>query len=181
MFSASARRSLLAAGASGLLTAVIAASLAAPAGAATFKATAQDAVGDGPAPGRDITEVKVRYKTNGSVLFVVTTAGPIDGAGADALVGVSLGSSCRRVLLTGGGQFSDPDPVAFSKITGRRLGKPRRGEGEITGNVYTLLVKHSSFKHWKPSCYAVVLLDPATAAADSPTIFDQTDELRIKR
>jgi hypothetical protein len=165
------------------MTLAVGALAALPAGASakTWKASTVDPTGDGPVPGRDITEVKFRYKSNGSVLFVVTTAGPIDGANADAAVGVSLGSSCRKPLLSGGGVFSQPDPTVFFTIKGKKLGKNRKGEGEITNNVYTLQSKQSAFKNWKPGCFAVVLLDPATADSASPTVFDETDEIKIKR
>lgn len=148
--------------------------------AKTYKATYTDETGDGPAPGRDITEVKVRYKSNGSVLFAITTAGPIDGAGADAGVGISLGSTCKKLLGIGGGAFSQPDPVFFARVQGKKLGKEREGKGEITGNVYTLSIKHSSFKNWKPGCFAVALVDPATAEDEAPVPFDQIGEVKIK-
>lgn len=153
---------------------------ASPANAKTWKASATDPAGDNAAPGRDITEVKFRYKSNGSVLFVVTTAGPIDGAGADAAVGVSLGTTCSKLLMIGGGLFSEPDPVAFTKVKGKKLGKAREGKGEITGNVYTLSVKHSSFKGWKPGCFAVALVDPNTPDDQEPAPFDETGEIKIK-
>lgn len=158
----------------------LAGGLAGPAQAKTWKAEATDPTGDGPVPGRDITDVKFRYKTNGSVLFVVTTAGPIDGTNADALVGVSLGTTCKKLILTGGGQFSAPDPVKFARVTGKTIHKPRKGSGEIQNNVYTLEVKHSSFKNWKPGCFAVALVDPNTPKDQAPVPFDQTGEIKIK-
>ncbi len=115
-----------------------------------------------------------------SIRFVVTVAGPIDGAGADAGVGVSLGSTCKKVLLTGGGLFSQPDPVIAARVIGKKFGKDREGKGEITENVYTLSFKHSSFKGWKPGCFAVALVDPATPEGQLPVAFDQTDEIKIK-
>lgn len=156
--------------------------LAVPAGASakTYRATVTDPTGDGPAPGRDITEVKLRYRTSGSVLFVITLAGPIDPAGADAGVGVSLGSTCKKLLLVGAGAFSQPDPVAFLKATGSKKPKARQGKGEITDNVYTLSAKHSSFKNLKPGCLAVALVDPATADSDNPVTLDETDEIKFK-
>lgn len=154
---------------------------AAPAASAkTWKASATDPTGDGPVPGRDITEVKLRYKSSGSLLFVVTVAGPIDGAAADAAVGVSLGSSCKKVFAIGGGLFSEPNPTSFETVKGSKIGKPREGEGEITNNVYTLSIKHSAFKNKKPGCWAVGLLDPATFESKSPTVFDETEELKVK-
>ena len=160
--------------------AAVAGAAAAPAKATTWKAEATDPTGDGPVPGRDITDVKFRYKSNGSVLFVVTTAGPIDGTNADALVGVSLGTTCKKLILTGGGQFSDPTPVKFARVTGKTVHKPRKGKGEIQGNVYTLEVKHSSFKHFRPGCFAVALIDPTTPADEAPVPFDQSGEIKIK-
>lgn len=154
---------------------------ASPAEAKTWKASYTDPTGDGPVPGRDITEVKVRYKSNGSILFAVTVAGPIDGAAADAGVGISLGSTCKKLLGTGGGVFSKPDPVFFLRVNGKKLGKEREGKGEITGNVYTLSVKHSSFKNWKPGCFAVALVDPATPEDEAPVPFDQTGEVKFKK
>lgn len=148
--------------------------------AKTWKASYTDETGDGPTPGRDITEVKFRYKSNGSVLFAITTAGPIDAAGADAGVGLSLGSSCKKIIGLGGGLFSKPDPVFFARVKGKKVGKDREGKGEITGNVYTLSVKHSSFKNWKPGCFAVALIDPATAEDEAPVPFDQIGEVKIK-
>lgn len=177
-FSAATVKTGLMAGAAAL---VLGGAAVPAASAKTWKASVTDPTGDGPAPGRDITEVKFRYKSNGSVLFVVTVAGPIDGAGADAAVGVSLGSSCKRVFLVGGGLFSSPDPTAFETVKGNKIGKPREGEGEITGNVYTLSIKHSAFKNKKPGCFAVGLIDPATADAPEPTMLDATDEIKIKK
>lgn len=156
------------------------AAFSAPAQAQTWKASATDPTGDGPVPGRDITEVKFRYKSNGSVLFAVTVAGPIDGTNADAAVGVSLGSSCKKLLLTGGGLFSKPDPVIAARVIGKKFGKDREGKGEITENVYTLSFKHSSFKNWKPKCFAVALVDPAAPEDQVPVPFDQTGEIKIK-
>lgn len=151
------------------------------AGATTYRASETDPTGDAPAPGRDITEVKFRYTTAGSVLIVLTMAGPIDAAGADAGVGVSVGSSCNKLIFTGAGLFSEPDPVAFIPVKGKKLLKPKKGAGEITNNVYTLKVKNSAFKNQKPKCLAVALIDPATAENTEPTLFDQTDELKIKK
>ena len=156
------------------------AAFAGPAQAKTWKASGTDPAGDAPAPGRDITEVKFRYKSNGSLLFVVTTQGPIDPAGADAVVVVELGESCKRIVALGGGVFSKPDPVRISAVKGKKVAKPREGKGEITGNVYTLSVKHSSFKGLKPGCLAVSLADPATIESDEPTVFDTTDPLTFK-
>lgn len=153
---------------------------ASPAEAKTWKASYIDPTGDAPVPGRDITEVKFRYKSNGSILFAITVAGPIDGAGADAGVGVSLGSTCKKLLATGVGQFSEPDPVLFARVIGKKFGKDREGKGEITSNVYTLSVKHSSFKNWKPGCFAVALVDPTTPEDEAPVPFDQTGEVKVK-
>jgi hypothetical protein len=156
--------------------------LTAPAAmAATWTAAASDPVGDGPTPARDIAYVSYRSNSRGSVRVVVQTAGPIDAANADAAVGISVGSNCKRVVLSGGGLFSEPDPVFFAKISGQSVGKDREGRGVINGATYTLSVKHSSFKTLRPKCLAVVLADATTGGADAPTVFDQTGELAITR
>ena len=77
--------------------------------------------------------------------------------------------------------MADPRfPDFFARVQGKKVGKDREGKGEITGNVYTLSVKHSSFKNWKPGCFAVALIDPATAEDEAPVPFDQTGEVKIK-
>lgn len=157
------------------------AGLASPAQAKTWRVTASDPSGDSVSANRDITEVKLRYKSNGSLLFVITVAAPIDAANGDAGVGVSLGRTCKKLLALGGGAFSAPDPVRFAKVTGNKIGKDRIGKGEITSNVYTLSVKHSSFKNWKPGCFAVALVDPAGANTETPSVFDETAEIKIKK
>lgn len=153
----------------------------ATAAAKTYKTSAVDPTGDGPVPSRDITEVKFRYKDNGSILFVVTVAGPIDPAAADAAVSISLGKTCKKIAMLGGGLFSAPDTIALSLVKGKKILKPRQGKGEITSNVFTLSAKHSSFKGLAPGCFAVGLVDPATVESENPTIFDQTDEIKIKK
>lgn len=158
------------------------AALAMPSAASAAKYTASktDPTGDGPAPGRDISEVKLSYVTNGKLIVVVTVAGPIDAASGDAVVSVSLGSTCNKVIGLGGGLFSDT-VAGFSKVKGKKVLKPKKAKAEIkNGNVYTLSVKNSAFKNWKPKCLAVGLADPATADSDNPTIFDLTDEIKVK-
>jgi hypothetical protein len=165
-----------------LLLPAAAGALAMPVAASAAKSTASgtDATGDGPVLGRDITEVKLSYKTTGTLLVVVTVAGPIDATNADAAVSVSLGSSCKKVIGLGGGLFSDPASAAFSAVKGKKVGKPKKGTGTIKGNVFELKFKNKAFKDWKPKCVAVGLIDPATVDADQPTIFDATDEIKIK-
>ncbi|MDO9354960.1 MAG: hypothetical protein Q7T55_14780 [Solirubrobacteraceae bacterium] len=159
------------------------AAVPAVADAKTYRGEAADPAGDGPVPGRDITNVKFRYTSAGSILFVITTAGPIDPATADAGVGLSLGTTCKKLVVLGNGLFSAPDPVAFATVKGAKgkLGKPREGAGEITNNVYTLKVKHSAFKGITPGCFAVALVDPAAPEDQVPTPFDQTGEIKIKK
>jgi hypothetical protein len=159
------------------------AAVPAVASAKTYRGEATDPTGDAPVPGRDITNVKFRYTSGGSILFVVTTAGPIDPAAADAGVGLSLGTSCKKLVVLGNGLFSAPDPVAFATVKGPKgkLGKPRKGAGEITNNVYTLKVKNSAFKGIKPGCFAVALVDPAAPEDQVPTPYDQTGEIKIKK
>ncbi|MBO9532925.1 MAG: hypothetical protein J7513_08130 [Solirubrobacteraceae bacterium] len=150
------------------------------ASAAKYTASATDPTGDGPVPGRDISEVKLSYVTSGKLIVVVTTAGPIDAAAGDALVTVTLGSSCKKVIGLGGGVFSDT-VAGFSKVKGKKILKPKKAKAEIKdGNVYTLSVKNSAFKGWKPKCVGVALADPATADSDNPTIFDLTKDIKIK-
>lgn len=158
--------------------------LAAPtAGAAPkqYLTIAKDAAGDAPSPSRDIIETIARYKSDGSILFVVTLAGPVDPAAGDAIVSVSLGQTCAKVIGLGIGLLSEPDAVEFAAVSTkqRKISNGRPGRGEITSNVFTFLVKHPSIAGWKPSCYAIALADPNTAEDEVPTLFDQTGEVKL--
>lgn len=165
-----------------LAAAALTAAAPAVAEAKTYRGTATDPTGDAANPGVDITEVKVRYKTNGSLLLTLTTAGPIDGAAANGVFAVALGQKkCKKTLLGGGGVFSEPAKASgFLQKTMTKVGKSREGKGEIVGNTYTVSVKHSSFGKKKPDCFAAVILDPATIESPEPTILDQTEEFKIK-
>lgn len=181
---ASSRSTAVRAAGLGLLTALGIGALAAPAASAAPKqylTIAKDPAGDAPSPSRDIIETIARYKSDGSILFVVTVAGPIDPVGADAGVSVSLGSTCNAVIGLGVGLFSKPDLVEFAAVSRKqqKISNGREGRGEITNNVFTFLVKHPSIAGWKPSCYAIALLDPATAEDEVPTLFDQTGEVKL--
>lgn len=178
------RTSVVRAAALGLLaTAGCTALLAPSAGAATkqYLSVAKDPAGDAPSPSRDIIETIARYKSDGSILFVVTVAAPIDPAGGDALVSASLGQTCAKVIGLGAGLFSQPDVVEFAAVSTKqkKISNGRSGRGEITGNVFTFLVKHPSIAGWKPSCYAIALADPNTAEDEVPTLFDQTGEVKL--
>ncbi|MEH3055387.1 MAG: hypothetical protein PGN13_15520 [Patulibacter minatonensis] len=142
---------------------------------------AKDPSGDGPTPSRDIIETIARYKDDGSILFVVTLAGAVDPVNADAGVSVSLGSSCKKTIGLGVGLLSDPAVVQFAAVSDakQKLSNPRDGRGEITGNVFTFLVKHPSIAGWKPSCYAIALADPSTPDDEAPVLFDQTGEVKL--
>lgn len=167
----------------GLLTASAAGTVPAPAAAAPkqYLSIAKDPVGDAPSPSRDIIETIARYKDDGSILFVVTLAGPVDPVAADAGIGVSLGSSCKKIVGLGVGLLSEPDVVEFSAVStkNRKVSPGRAGRGEITENVFTFLVKHPSIAGWKPKCYAIALADPKTAEDEAPVLFDQTGEVKL--
>lgn len=168
----------------GLLTAVGIGAAATPAATAAPKqylTVAKDPAGDAPSPSRDIIETIARYKSDGSILFVVTVAGPIDPAAGDALVSVSLGQTCNKVIGLGIGLFSKPETVEFAAVSTKqkKISNGREGRGEITSNVFTFLVKHPSIAGWKPSCYAIALADPNTAEDEAPTLFDQTGEVQL--
>ncbi len=168
----------------GLIGAAALGATTAPAASAATKqylSIAKDPSGDAPSPSRDIIETIARYKADGSILFVVTLAGPIDPAGNDALVSVSLGSTCNKVIGLGIGLLSEPDTVEFAAVSTKqkKISNGRAGRGEITNNVFTFLVKHPSIAGWKPSCYAIALGDPTTAEDEVPTLFDQTGEVKL--
>ena len=167
---------LLAAGVVG--AALVPATQAAP---KQYLAIAKDPSGDAPSPSRDIIETIARYKDDGSILFVVTLAGPVDPAGADAGIVVSLGSSCAKIVGLGVGLLSEPDVVEFAAVStkNKKISPARTGRGEITSNVFTFLVKHPSIAGWKPGCYAVALSDPKTAEDEAPVLFDQTGEIKL--
>lgn len=167
-----------------LLVAAVGGAAAAPVALAAPKqylTIAKDPAGDGPIPSRDIIETIARYKDDGSILFVITLAGPVDAAGADAGVVVSIGSTCDKILGLGVGQFSVPDTVEFSAVStkNKKISPSRTGAGEVTGNVFTFVVKHPSLAGWKPSCYAISLADPNTAEDEIPVLFDQTGEVKL--
>lgn len=142
---------------------------------------AKDPAGDAPVPSRDIIETIARYKSDGSILFVVTLAGPVDPASADAAVSVSLGTTCNKVVGLGIGLLSEPDIVQFAAVSTKqkKISNGREGRGEITSNVFTFLVKHPSIAGWKPGCYAIALADPNTAEDEAPVLFDQTGEVKL--
>lgn len=149
--------------------------------AKTYRGAGTDPAGDAPSPGVDITELKVRYKTNGSVLFTLTTVAPIDGAVADGVFAISLlTKKCTKPLLGGGGVFAEPGLAsAFLQKSMTKTGKPRKAKGEVTGNRYTISVKHSSFGKKKPDCFAAAILDPATIETATPTVLDETQAFRV--
>jgi hypothetical protein len=142
---------------------------------------AKDPSGDGPIPARDIIETIARYKDDGSILFVVTLAGPVDAVNADAGIGVSLGATCNDILGVGIGLLSEPDTVEFSAVStkNKKVSPSRTGAGKVTGNVFTFLVKHPSIAGWKPGCYAISLADPKSADDELPVLFDQTGEIKL--
>lgn len=133
---------------------------------------AKDVVGDGPSPSLDIWSTLARYNSDGSVLFVVTMTGPIDTANAVAGVGVRIGSSCNKLLGIGAGQLSKT-VVKFIPKAKEKLAA-RDGQGQVTNNVFTFLVKHPTLANWTPACYAVALVNPTDEKA-AP--YDQTDEI----
>ncbi len=159
----------------------LAAAPAATAGPKQYLTIAKDPTGDAPSPSRDIIETIARYKSDGSILFVVTLAGPIDPANADSLVSVSLGSTCNKVVGLGIGLLSEPDVVEFAAVSTKqkKISNGRTGRGEITNNVFTFLVKHPSIAGWKPGCYAIALADPKSADDEVPTLFDKTGEVKL--
>lgn len=146
-----------------------------------YLSIAKDPTGDGPTPSRDIIETIARYKSDGSILFVVTLNGPVDPVNADAAISVSLGTSCNKVVGLGIGLLSEPDVVEFAAVSNKqkKLSNPRSGRGEITENVFTFLVKHPSIAGWAPRCYAIALADPKTAEDEAPVLFDQTGEVKL--
>lgn len=171
----------------GVVSAIIgslAAATATPAAAAPPKqylTIAKDPTGDGPTPSRDIIETIARYKSDGSILFVVTLNGTADPVNADAAISVSLGSSCNTVVGLGIGLLSDPEVVEFAAVSTKqkKISNGRTGRGEITGNVFTFLVKHPSIAGWTPRCYAIALADPNTAEDEAPVLFDQTGAVKL--
>ena len=166
------------------LAAVIALSapVAADAKTRTYLGTATDPAGDAASPAVDLLEVKVRYKTTGSILFIATTAGPIDGANADATFVVSVSDkACEKPLLGGGGLFSMPDPatVFTQTVKGKKIitGKEREATGEITNNVYTVKAKYKAFAGETPGCFAGALLDQKNDLA----VIDEFEAVKLKR
>ncbi|MBJ7470865.1 MAG: hypothetical protein JHD16_06160 [Solirubrobacteraceae bacterium] len=170
--------------AAGVLAGLALGLIGAPASSAAPKqylTIAKDPTGDGPTPSRDIIETIARYKSDGSILFVVTLNGPVDPVANDAAVSVSLGTSCNTVVGLGVGLLSEPDVVEFAAVSNknRKISNPRTGRGAITNNVFTFLVKHPSIAGWTPRCYAIALLDPSTPEDEAPVLFDQTGEVKL--
>jgi uncharacterized protein (DUF697 family) len=148
---------------------------------AQYLSIAKDESGDAPSPSLDIIETIARYKDDGSILFVVTLAGPVDPVASDAGIVVSLGTTCKKIVGLGVGLLSEPDVVEFSAVSvkNKKISPSRTGRGEVTGNVFTFLVKHPSIAGWKPGCYAISLADPKTAEDEVPVLFDQTGQVKL--
>ncbi|MDO9356780.1 MAG: hypothetical protein Q7T55_23990 [Solirubrobacteraceae bacterium] len=157
------------------------AAAAATAARAKYLTVEKDPAGDAPRPSVDIIETIARYKDDGSILFVVTLAGPVDPVGSDAGVIAALGTTCRKTVGLGIGLLSEPDVVEFSAVSvkNKKISPSRRGRGAITNNVFTFLVKHPSIAGWKPGCYAISLADPTTAEDEAPVLYDQTGEVKL--
>ena len=161
-----------------LATAVLAFAAPASASAKTYTGTASDPTGDASVPGLDITSLQARYRSSGDVTFILTTAGPIDGATNNATFVVVLGKGqCNQPVLSGGGILNLPTRgTAFLQKSAHKIGHPKKGTGKVTGNVFKVKVHSRAFKGLKPTCMTGALLNESNGTG---TVIDKTDVVKL--
>lgn len=149
------------------------------ASATVFSAQAADPGGDGPSPGRDLTETSVRYdNTNGRIEFVVKLAeAPTGDPQVTTAVGRMANGSCSVPLLILG-TFLPSGPSLW--LVERDGNTPAEEQGEATrelsGSTIKLSAEDSRLAGFEPDCAEAILSDPD----DTTVIYDRVETYAVK-